>query len=172
MKGGVVEFESKLVPVLREGVSLVKMILFKKLKPYISEKYSDRDSAFVGMLSGAMVNDLFGTPNTDEPFGSFYDKNSHLIETELNTLSTEFEDLKIPLTDALRIQFLCDSQEGIDSEFILKQARQLNILIIDREVPLPNSFTTLVKQLGVAYGMLIPQEEDKGGANDDGRYAE
>lgn len=157
------EFESKLVPVLREGVNLVKMILFKKLKPHISEKYPDRDPAFVGLLSGAIVNDFFGTPNTDEPFASFYGENSHLINSELETMSADFEELHIPLTDALRIQFLCDSQEGIDSEFTLKQARQLGILIIDREVPLPNTFITLVKQLGVAHGMLMPQEEGKGG---------
>ena len=158
------EIESKLVPAMREGVELVKLILFKQLKPHYTNKYPGREASFAGMLSGAVINDLFGTPNNQEYFAAFYAENKALINTELKNISTECEDLRIPLTDALRMQFLCDSREGIDSEFILKQARQFDILILDRDVPLPKTFLNLVRQLGMSFGILPP----KGGAEEKG----
>jgi hypothetical protein len=141
---------------MREGVELVKLIVFKKLKPGYESKYPDKDTSFAGMLTGAVINDLFGTPNSQERFAAFYAENKNLIQAELKNIPSECEDLRIPLTDALRMQFLCDSQEGIDSEFILKQARQLDILIVERDVPLPKTFLNLVRQLGAAFGILQP----------------
>ena len=149
---------------MREGVELVKLILFKKLKPGYESKYPDREASFAGMLTGAVINDLFGTPNRQERFAAFYAENKALIQSELKNIPAECEDLQIPLTDALRMQFLCDSQEGIDSEFILKQAKQLGILILERDVPLPKTFLNLVRQLGVAFRILQPQNQsDKKG---------
>ena len=153
------QVESKLVPAMREGVELVKLILFKKLKPGYASKYPDKDASFAGMLTGAVINELFGTPNNQERFAAFYAENKNLIQSELKSIATECEDLRIPLTDALRMQFFCDSQEGIDSEFILKQARQYDILILERDVPLPKTFLNLVRQLGVAFGILQPQAD-------------
>ncbi len=153
------EVESKLVPAMREGVELVKLILFKKLKPAYESKYPERDAAFAGMLTGAVINELFGTPNSQERFAAFCAEHKSLIQTELKNISTKCEDLKIPLTDALRMQFLCDSREGIDSEYILKQASRLDILILERDVPLPKTFLNLVRQLGVALGILQSQAD-------------
>jgi hypothetical protein len=62
--------------------------------------------------------------------------------------------MRIPLTDALRVQFLCDYQEGIDSSEILQRAKQFNLLILDREVPLPASFLNLARRLGGAFDLL------------------
>lgn len=142
---------------MREGVDVIKMIFFKKLKTYLSDKYPDREALYINKLSGAIMNDLFGTPNPEEPFASFARENESLIRKEMENIATEFEEMRIPLTDALRVQCLCDHQEGIDSSSILVRARELNILLIDREVPLPSHFMNLVRKLGGAFNLLNPQ---------------
>ena len=148
------EFESKLIPIMREGVDVIKMIFFRKLKDSFSEKYPDRDSSYISMLSGAILNNLFGVVNTAEPFASFAEENRAYINKEMKNVATELEEMRIPLTDALRIQFLCDTQEGIDTSFILEHAKTLNILLADREIPLPNHFMTLVRNLGNKFNVL------------------
>ncbi len=151
------EFESRLAPVLREGVTVVKMIFYKELKNRIARKFPKKDEAFVRKLSGAIVNETFGTVNVAEPFASFIRENQDRIADEINAVSVNFTELKIPLTDALRVQFLCDSQEGVDSEHVLRKAREAGILLEDREVPLPKTFMNLVRRLGAAHGVLDPQ---------------
>lgn len=153
------EFESKLIPVLREGVNVVKMILYKELKPYLTEKYPKCDPADIGRLTGAIINDLFGTPNTDERFMRFVNENRNRIDAEMKCIASGFEALRIPITDALRVQFLCDTQEGIGNEGILSRAREAGILLMDREVPLPKFFMTLVRRIGVAHQLLAPQPD-------------
>ena len=150
------DIENRLVPVLRDGVNLIKMVFFKELKTYLSEKYPEREAADIGKLSGAILNQVFGTPNTTKPFATFALENRSLIETEMNAAANQFDRLRIPLTDALRIQFLCDSQEGIQNEEPLQCARDLGLLIVDREVPLPKNFMNLVRKIGQAYGLIDP----------------
>ncbi len=151
--------ESQLVPSLREGVFMTKMIFFKKLKGRLAQKYPERDAADVSKLCGAIVNRVFGTPNTEEPFATFEAQNSLLIEDEMGRIGTEYADMRIPLTDALRIQFLCDHQEGVDSSSTLALAKSLNILLVDREAPLPDKFLNLVRRLGTSLGFLMPSTE-------------
>jgi hypothetical protein len=69
-------------------------------------------------------------------------------------ISKNLDHLRIPLTDALRIQFLCDSHEGIDSTAVLERAERQEILIVEREVPLPGAFMSVVRSFGRAYGIL------------------
>ncbi|MFZ5994049.1 MAG: hypothetical protein ACOYU4_03540 [Thermodesulfobacteriota bacterium] len=151
------QFESKLIPIMREGVEVIKMIFFKKLKAHLSQKYPERETSFINKLSGAIINDLFGTPNPGEPFATFVKENRACIAEEMDHIAVEFEGMRIPLTDALRVQFLCDSQEGIDSSRILTHAKELHVLLVDREVPLPRHFLDLVRKLGSAFGFLVPQ---------------
>ncbi|QTA88440.1 hypothetical protein [Desulfonema magnum] len=148
------DFESKLVPIMREGIDIIKMIFFKKLKAHLSQKYPDWEPAYIGKLSGAIINDLFGVVNTAEPFASFAKENKTHIEKEMKTIATEFEEMRIPLTDALRMQFLCDSQEGNDTPFILDRAKKFDILLVEREIPLPNHFLTMVRNLGDKFNLL------------------
>ncbi|MEW6327053.1 MAG: hypothetical protein AB1487_05595 [Thermodesulfobacteriota bacterium] len=152
-------FESKLVPIMREGVEVIKMIFFKKLKAHLSQKYPWREAAYINKLAGAIINNLFGTPNPEEPFATFAEENKACIAEEMDHLATEFEGMRIPLTDALRVQFLCDNQEGIDSSRILARAQELHILLVDREAPLPRHFLDLVRKLGAAFGFLVPQDQ-------------
>ncbi len=156
------EFESKLVPVLRESIDVVKMIFFKELKDRLSEKYPDQNAAYNSKLAGAILNELFGAPNTQEPFASFVNEHGSRIDEEMKLIAAQFEALRIPLTDALRVQFLCDSQEGFESESILSRAKDLGVLIEDRDIPLPNTFMNMVRKLGVAHKILAPRESDEG----------
>ena len=98
-----------------------------------------------------IINGLFGTPNREEPFLSFAKAHAALIDEEIGRLAAEYPEMRIPITDALRVQFLCDSREGCDSEAVLARARDLGILILDREVPLPDHFMTLARRLGEAH---------------------
>jgi hypothetical protein len=152
------QVEAKLVPVLREGVNVVKMIFFKSLKPRLEQKHPEQPAEYVSRLSGAVLNELFGTPSAVEPFKSFAEDNREVIEAELKELASNFDNLRIPLTDALRVQFLCDSREDIDSQAVLSRARDLGVLIVEREVPLPKTFMNQVRRLGVALNLLTPTE--------------
>lgn len=149
-------FESKLIPILREGVEIVKMISFKKIKDALAKKYPDMEPPIIGKLAGALVNAIFGTPSQDESFVIFARNHADLIAREQANLEGMLEEIRIPLTDALRIQSLCDHQEGLDSTSILQQAQDLGILLVDRDLPLPHSFIELVRRLGSGFGLLLP----------------
>ena len=140
--------ENRLIPLLREGIHIIKMILFKVTRDGLAERYPQQERTFIKQLTGAMINELFCTPNHEEPFLSFTINNRPLIEEEMKRIADDFPELRIPLTDALRVQFLCDSQEGLDNPVMLTQARDLGILIAEREIPLPDHFMTLARSLG------------------------
>lgn len=150
---------SRLIPVLREGVAVIQMIFFKELKGIISKNYPDLDATSQTMLTGAITNELFGTSNPEEKFQNFRKQHRGDIEQELLNLSTQLPHLIAPLTDALRVQTLCDNQEGIDSTHILKQANSCDILSAAREIPLPSAFMATVRALGGEHNLLIPPVE-------------
>lgn len=161
------EKQSQLLAVLREGVSVVQMILFKEVRTSLAGKFPDRDSAFLSMLAGAIVNDIFGTVNPEEKFAVFQSRNRGLIEQELLSLKEEYGTILPALTDALRIQSLCDNQEGTDSSHVLTRANELGILILDRPVPMPSTFMTLARGLGEQHNLIIAPvqitpEQDQG----------
>lgn len=149
-------FASKLIPILREGIEIVKMISFKRLKEALAAKHPDQEAAFIAKLAGALVNVIFGAPAHEEPFAVFARNHAHLIAHEQTKIGAMLEELRIPLTDALRMQSLCDHQEGLDSTAVLQQAHNLGILLADRELPLPHSFIALVRRLGSGFGLLLP----------------
>lgn len=61
-----------------------------------------------------------------------------------------------PLTDALRIQAVCDFQEGTDSSHLLQKAQPLGLLPTDREMPLPHSFIEMPRRMGSAFELVAP----------------
>jgi hypothetical protein len=157
----------KLRTVLQEGVGLVQMILFKELRALIQEKNPDRDIVFLSMLAGAITNELFGTQNPEEKFEAFREEHLTVIEQELHDLAQALPGLRDHITDALRIQTLCDSQAGYNSSANLNRADALGILVKDREIPLPSTFMTSMRALGAQYGLIIPPvlitpEDDQG----------
>ncbi len=139
---------------MREGVDIIKMIFFKKMRDHLLEKYPGKDRGFINRVSGAIINELFGTTNPEEEFARFARRNRAIIQEELDGLADNFEEMRIPLTDALRVQFVCDDLEGLRNEAILIKARDLGILIVDREIPLPKNFLNLVRRLGYAFNLL------------------
>ena len=148
--------EAKLVPILREGIDVIKMVLYMALKPVLTRKYTEMDADRISRLAGAAVNSLFGIQNMAQPFMAFEKENRKIIQEVLKDIPTTCDHLRIPLTDALRMQFLCDSQEGINCESILDKAKALNILILERDVPMPGAFMSIVRSFGVAYKILAP----------------
>ncbi len=154
-----VEIERKFIPSLREGVEIVKMIFFKNLKDYLVREYPGEKNLYYGMLAGAIINELFGIENSDKKFIDFARNNREIISVEFSRIGEQFSDLRILLTDALRIHFLCNYQEGLveGNEEILSRARDCGILLTERDVPLPKGFMQLVYQVGKSYGLIVPQ---------------
>lgn len=147
-------FEPQIVPTLREGIDIIKMVLFRELKPLLQSRCEKKEPHYADRLTGAVINDLFGVSFVGEVVEDFAQKNQKAVETASKLIATDLEHLKIPLTDALRIQFLCDSHEGIDSTSVLKRAQQKNILIAERDAPMPGAFMNIVRSFGRAYGIL------------------
>ncbi|PID73034.1 MAG: hypothetical protein CR992_00215, partial [Desulfobacterales bacterium] len=109
---------SRLIPSLREGIDLVQMILFKEIKQTI-ERESFVAAHEVSMLTGAAINEIFGNHNPEERFSAFREKHIGEIEQILLGLKETHSFLCRHITDALRIQTLCDNHEGRDSTRIL-----------------------------------------------------
>ncbi len=154
------KIDAKLVPVLREGIDIIRMVLFNELKPFLEKRYPERDPGDIIRLTGAVVNDLFGIENMEEPFASFTREKAQIIKKEVEANATNFDHLHITQTLAHRIQYLCDSNEGVNSESVLEKAKNLNIILTDREVPLPGAFMSLVRSFGVAYKILEPIKKE------------
>ena len=148
--------QSNLIASLREGVAIVQMIIFKELRQHIAEKYPQKEAKQQSMLAGAITNEIFGTPNPDPVFVEFHKTNKADIEQILLGLKELFPGLLRNVTDALRIQTLCDSQEGSDSSSVLLHAKEFGYLIEDRDIPLPSTFMTLIRILGEQHDLIVP----------------
>ncbi len=147
--------QSRLIGALREGVSLVQMVFFKEVRTLMGKHHPELDSKGHLMLAGAITNELFGTPNPEPKFVAFRQEHRKLIEQEMNGLAHSLPHLRNGITDALRVQALCDNQEGIDDPGVLQAAEALGLLVRERNLPLPSSFMTLVRGLGEQYQLII-----------------
>jgi hypothetical protein len=150
--------ESKLIPILREGIDVIKMIFFKELKKGIIDSYPNESPVIQGKLAGAVLNEIFGVVNHEPKFMEFAITNKEQISEILAEIPEKHPDMLIPLTDALRIQFLCDSQEGNDDQSTLQKAQELNILC-ERDMPMPQNFLYLVRRLGSSLNLLNDVKE-------------
>lgn len=149
------EFENKLIPIMREGVDITKMVFYKQLKDHLSATHISDDTTYCSRLAGAVLNNLFGVLNREEPFASFAESNREIIFQILQEIPGVFAEMRIPLTDALRVQFLCDSLEGMERSSLLVHADDLGVLLQDRPVPLPRDFLAMVRCLGRNFNLLI-----------------
>lgn len=150
------ENQSRLIDSLREGVTIVQMILFKEVRDSLDKKYPDWESSQLSILAGTVTNELFNTINPGEKFQQFREENWAIIEQEMLGLSEQFPKLRGILSDALRIQVLCDSLGEDPSPDLLKRAEELGILVAERDVPLPSVFMTRVRELGAEHNLIIP----------------
>jgi hypothetical protein len=151
--------KSQLLSSLREGVSIVQMVLYKEVRTMLMAKRPELDKEHLVMLAGSIVNEVFGTENPAEKFVRFCQENWGDIEQELLSIKKDFASLCPLLTDALRIQTLCDHQEGDDSSATLVRAKHLDFLTEERDIPLPSSFMTAVRELGKMHSLLAPPIE-------------
>ncbi len=152
--------QSRLKEVLREGVQVIMMVVFKHLRTFIAAKYPDEKQDFHAMLTGAVINALFGQENREEKFQTFKNENKAIVEQELLTFAASNSEMCDNITDALRVQVLCDSLEGENNEHILQRADELGILVKDRAIPLPTTFMTRVRTLGEENGLIIAPAPD------------
>ena len=159
-KPGKEKIDGQLVPALRQGIDIIKMVLYKEIRPYLKKRYRQMTPEDNARLTGVLVNGLFGDDNMEKTVADFAANHNQIVRQEMQAFASNFDHLKIPLTDALRIQYLCDTQEGIDSETVLEKARTLDILIQDRDAPLPGAFMSLVRSFGVAYKILEPMKRE------------
>jgi len=150
---------SRIIPILREGVAVIQMIFFKECKHVIIKNHPSLAASAQTMLAGAVTNEIFGTHNPEKKFQEFRNKHQGIIEQELFNLSSELPKMAESLADALRIQTLCDNQEGVDSAHILKQADSFGILPENRDLPLPSAFMDTVRALGAEHKLIIPPVE-------------
>ncbi len=148
--------DNKLIPVMREAVITVQMILFKALRETVHDRYVDQVEPYHTYLAGAVINNLFGTQPMDEAVAGFATSNRELVERELRELVTHCHQLMPVLTDALRMKTICDNQEGIHSIPSLLMAKALGLLQEDRALPLPSTFMLQVRQLASEYGLIEP----------------
>ncbi len=138
---------------------MIQMIFFKQYKEIVSKTYPELDAMSQTMLTGSITNELFDTQNMEEKFLLFRGKHKGLIEQELLGIKTKCPQIIPPLADALRIQVLCDNQEGKDSAHILKQADSFGLLPTNRDIPMPSAFMETVRSLGAVYKLIIPPVE-------------
>ena len=150
------QLDSKVIPVMREAVAAVQLILFGQLKEKLAGKYSSWPSHEYKRLVGCIVNDLFGTPAQDKDSQEFARKHIEVVEEELRAMAENLPEMVASLTDTLRMQTLCDHEEGVNSLPTLLRAREVGLLEVDRSVPLPSIFMIAVRNLGATYGLLEP----------------
>lgn len=148
--------KSQIVAALHEGVAVVQMVFFKELRLQVGKRYPDMEQQAQLMLTGAITNELFGTPNMETRFVQFRENNKAIIEQELLGLAVNITQLRRYITDALRVQTLCDSHEGLDDTGVLEAADKIGILLKERDIPLPSVFMTFVRGLGEQYQLIIP----------------
>ncbi len=156
--------DSRVIPVMREAVATVQLVLFGRLKDKLAERYLALEREELSRMVGCVVNDLFGTPAQDRESSVFAREHFELVEKELWALAENMPEMLPLLTDALRMQTLCDQEEGINSLPTLLRARSLGVLQEERTVPMPSTFMLAVRRLGAESGLLKPmQVRDPGG---------
>jgi hypothetical protein len=146
--------DNKVIPVMREAIATVQMILFKVLRQSVHDRYLDQADSYHIQLAGAAINNLFGTQPIDGAVVAFAAANRELVELELRGLSGRCQSLIPLLTDSLRMKTICDNQEGIHSIPSLLMAKTLGILQENRPLPLPTTFMMQVRLLAAEHGLV------------------
>ncbi len=152
------QLDSRVIPVMREAIAMVHMVCFGELKNKLADRFKDWEPVEFRRLVGTIINDIFGTPALDGDSVRFARKHQDTVEAELWALADNLADLLPHLTDALRMQTLCDHEQGINSIPTLLRARTVGVLVEERPIPMPSTFMILVRQLGARYGMLEPMQ--------------
>ena len=152
--------DNRVLPMMRDAITTVQMVLFQTLRQSLRERQVELDETLHTRLAGAVINNLFGTRPVDEAVSAFAAANRELVEAELRGLADHCGGLIPMLTDALRMQTICDNQEGIHSIPSLLMAKALGILQEERALPMPSTFMLQVRTLAAAHGLIEPMQAD------------
>ncbi len=147
-------FDNRLLPVMMEAVDTVRMVLFKAYRDNLRLRHPDRPGDWHRRLAGAVLGNLFGLVPEDQEQTAFIAANRELAERELRGLGAHIAPLLPLLTDALRMKAICDNQRGVHSLPSLLMARELGLLLEERDLPLPSVFMTSVRKLAVEQGLV------------------
>ncbi|WP_035273428.1 hypothetical protein [Desulfogranum japonicum] len=150
----------KLIPVIREAITTVQMVAYKVLVTDIAERKQELALQEQRQLAGAVINNLFGTEPSDPEVSIYHRQHRDMVEEELRQLATSLQVLCPYLTDALRMQTICDNQEGVHSIPSLLMAKTLGLLQEERALPMPSTFMLSVRSLAVHHGLVEPMQED------------
>jgi hypothetical protein len=159
------KLDNKVIPVMREAIATVQLILFRELKTRLAAKYASWAPDEYFRLVGCIVNDIFGTPSREKDAARFARLHMDIVEEEMRSLAGTVPGLLPCLADALRMQTFCDYEEGVNSLPTLLRARALGYLQEERTMPMPSTFMLAVRRLGVEHGLL---EELQPNAPDEG----
>ena len=71
----------------------------------------------------------------------------------------------MPVSDETRLASLQRQCRQLEAQ-VDAQTRELNLLLSDRDLPLPHTFMDMVRKLGAAFGLILPPlpTEDNPGA--------
>lgn len=150
--------DNRVIPVMREAIATVQLILYRELKAGLAGKYAAWPEEEYARLIGCIVNDVFGTPSTENEAARFARFHMDRVEEEMRSLAELVPGLLPALTDALRMQTFCDYEEGVNSLPTLIRARHLGFLQEERTMPMPSTFMLFVRRLGVEHGLLEEME--------------
>ena len=146
--------DNRVLPLMREAVLMVRMVLHRRLLSGLAGRRPDLSAPDAAQLCGAVINNLFGTRPEDAGIARYARAHQELVEEELRSLARHVGELKPILTDALRMQVICDEQEGINSTGSLLMAKALGLLDTEQPLPLPSTFMQAVRKLAVAEGLV------------------
>ena len=159
-------FDNRMLPVMREAVLMVQMILYQRLKENLTERHPRWPEQKIIHMAGAVVNNLFGTRPENDTIADFAHNHREEVEAELRGLGAQLPDLVPVLTDGLRMQTICDNQEGIHSIGSLLMARELGLLLEERHLPMPSTFMLAVRRLAADMGLVRPPDPKVSGLPD------
>lgn len=147
---------SRLLPILQEGIEVTKMVLYRKMAAFIAQRLPDTPATFPGQLAGAVLNDLFASPaELPEAAAGFICDHRALLDQERQAFLAEQPELRIVLTDSLRMQTICDLMAGLPDPNILPRAEGAGVLLSEREMPMPHTFIDMARRLGKANGLIV-----------------
>ena len=147
--------KAELLTDLIAGVDKIKLVSYVVLKKIFSKKYLNPDSEFHKTLAATAVNEIFGQHNKDSEI--FFKDNKEKIIEGIITLGINHQELKQPITDALRIlsiaRFHLDNIPPEHYIVVCNNAMERGIFIKGGDKPDLVLFLKMAVQLANDYGI-------------------
>ncbi len=142
------------------GVDLIKLTIYKVMIELYKNLPTDKNEEICEYFAGASVNEIFGCHN--EMSLKTYNENSAFIDDGLKKLSTEYPDLKQPITDSLRVYVQANHMLGSkimkDIDFIMelfKKSEDRGLFRKGGEPPNPLTYLDMTKRIARQYDIII-----------------